>query len=1317
MLFAPLGAFYFYIYVINDSDLEEARKDNLMFPKMENIAFTKIWTEGLFKLEKINRKALWKIFPDLAMMIVVCLLDCLLKLSSTESKLPLTVDKDYEIKFHGIGNFITFLQGSSVGYMQLKFNVINFGVMGNTKDRRGGYIYAVLCGIFGFFYTINHFNYLPRFFLGILLFFAGTGFVAENLWGSRMFLSFREWIQILVILAVFIITDTLLYAVIVGGIVTGFDFIIRYAKVPCTSGNPLRGGELVSRERHNPVLQRNLQHIASCWLLIIKLKGFVFFASAQKLTQYIRAEIQSQAHIPEYRRLKFITIDCQLLDGMDASAAKAMKKLDKEARSLNMRLIWSHVEEKFVTELTSRGLIESTSDLFQDLDEVKTYVEQHAIEYRTHVQKKWLQLHPSFMLAHQMMRLRVAFEPFAHVFQVEAMRRGCPWQYCGVLQLKAFETVLWKPGQRNQDLFLIHSGSVGIFHSRPESGADWGDDVPPMAIYRHGWFLNREVLVRAPTRDYAVACADGEALFWNERQFARMAREAPFMASAISKMVMKQQASATDIEQLVVRPEDMPVFDELLEEEECAMNNHFSLERKLTLAKSRTLKTSTSYSTLSPLESATTADKSLHPSSSPASRGSAMVYEVVSTAKGIVRNFSSQCRSVVPTPYPSSSCVEPYNAEGLPLGSEGSVVPPAPVQPYRATSADDVASLSLQSEVYNGSPGAGPIKELFVPRGRTSASSQIGSMQRSITHAGRFVEQRNANSLLIPEQLQHRLNGIQTAQVFDRINLYDSVAMSEKKSLPAMPKSFQADLEIAFSTYCEVDEGELEAYLDQKYLSAALMYAGIFNTVMRPGTLSPDRKFTLKDFLEIGHRATMATLNEKQDAQVEEIFEQFDSDGSGDFDRYEMIEMFRKMFHPDISIEEVDSVADAWMEPNSVNLSGDRINRQQFRAIMSHFIREHEQDWNLLCGFRELFGKDTIANHDTLTAATMVRNSLIDMSLDEAQELLWVADWRLHGRGDGESLEFADVVAAVLLDTDSDDRSKLPPKPKIPRRQRHSILQMSLPESHVPEKELDLPCEEAAVDDASDIPNVLVDLRDKDYELKQIYMWAKLQAPTERQSTQSDVVARTSTTQRTSDPSMRIVEKHDTDLGVETRVKVKQVFETIQPGADWRIRMYCLVEEPQSSRAAEALSLFMGTMIMASVFSLVLQPLTQRQDKPRLEEDVWFGLELFFTIVFTIELLVRWAVADAAGRQSKLGFFMVPSNICDLCAVVPYYVEAILDDQEDQFKLLRVARLMRLSRVMRLAKLSNRSTLIGPVAMVLTVIWGIYLKHESDENR
>jgi MFS superfamily sulfate permease-like transporter/Ca2+-binding EF-hand superfamily protein/CRP-like cAMP-binding protein len=1358
ILGVPMICFYVYIYAIDGSNLEAARKDKLLFPVMENVAFYKVWEESWFKLDKINGKALLKTGPDLGMMIVVTLLDCLLMLSYTESNLPVTVIKDYEIQLDGLGSIVTAIMGSPVGYMILKFNVLNYGVMGNVKDRRAGVIYAVLCGV-GYFFSIELINYIPRFFLGILLFFAGAGFVAENLWGSRKHLSLHEWMQIIAILVVFILTGELGYAILVGGLLTGLDFIFRYARVPCTSGNPLRGGELVSRERHGPVLQRNLQHIANSWLLIIKLKGYVFFASAQKLTQFIRAEMESQASVAEYRRLKFITIDCQLLDGMDASATKAMKKLEKEAHALHMRILWSHVNDKVVQDLKQRGLVQTERDIFEDLDEVKTYVERHALEYRACVQRKWLKLHPAFMLAKEMTHARVAFEPFKNVFLVDAVRRGCPWQYCGVLPVKAFETVLWEPGQLNQDLFLIHSGTIGLYSHKPnqDKEQDW-EDIKPLAIYRHGWFLNRDILIRAPTRHYAVCYSDGEVLYWNERQWSRMAREVPLMASAISKMVMKQQVLDSDHMQMVVHPDDKPVFDEICEEEEL-MNTTMSVNRHSLLPRSNSLKSRRSAkSSASNRTSATL--KTTHSSHS--------------SARAMLSNLKGYLYSSTPPP----NRAEEYNAAEHQLSdgrqSNGSMASmrssqgsggclpaeassqthgqvqcsahhmvDAPEIPTTFDSTHTDTTLKEERPEQAMRPasslkarGSRPSLFSFLPHlfdDMVGGTASAATGEDEFSRAGRYVEKSTVAQLLIPEQLKHRLNGIQTAQVLDRLDLYHSATESQSSSTPRLPKLFEADLVIAFNTYCEVDE-DGPPYLDAQNLPAAIMYSGIFNTLVKPVAPLQQRKMSLRDFIRVGHKAVMATLSDEQEKRIDKVFQEFDADGSGELDREELIQMFRRMFHPDISIEEVDGVASAWLDEED-DTTSDTIDKVQFRAIISHIIREHEQDWTLICGLRDLMGKRNIDNNDKLYATTMVdftERMKSPLTLEEAEEMLWVADWRLQGHGEGRSLEFVDVVAAVLLDINLPQHTKLPPRPRV--RNKNSSAQSTQlsrlcqfevgrcecgnifkedsvfcrrcgrkrPEQHKNDNETET---------SEEFLKLIVDLRDEAHDLNHLCAWAKNMAPPARSLLEEEIDHEIEDTRQL---HKQIMDRHDGNARKNQteheKAKVPSTF-TLGEDKSLKMRIWCLLEEPRSSKCANLLSMFMGIMIMASVMALVFEPLTERTDRPQSEIDAWKIVELYFTVIFSMELVVRFCVADAVQGQTRTGFLKAPSNICDFTAVLPYYVEVVIGEHDnDQFKLLRVARLMRLSRVMRLAKLSNRSAMFGPIAMVLTVIWGIYLK-------
>jgi len=549
-LLIPLAMFYGLVYG-SGSDVNQAREANFMFPEIQNVDFWTIWTDSIGKSGQINIKAWMKTLPDLVIMIIVCVLDNLLKLSSTETKLPVKVDKDYEIQVHGLGNILTTLCGSSVGYMQLKFNVINYGVMGNAQDRRAGFMYAAACGVC-FFWSIDLANYMPRFFLSALLFFAGAGFVAENLWGSRKYLSFPEWMQVVAILAVFVVMNSLLHAVIVGCLLVGGMFIVKYAKVPCMVGEPQRGGDIVSCERRYATLQRVIQHIASEWLLVIRLKGFLFFASAENLVNHLRGildigdktpeQLESEVEVKPYHRIRFLVLDCRALDDMDSSASKALAKLANECRLNGIKVIWSSITSEFAEDLKTKKALLEDEPWYRDIDEALLHCEDDVLKYRYKMQMKWHAAHPAFELAQDFAKQRQAFQPFDPFLGSIDAHFHCPWAFCHTMKIEAFKTLLWETGSANGVLYLVHSGAIALFEKLPTS------DRPsmPVAVYRHGWFLNREALLRTPARFLAICVESGEILFWTRKDWARMERDCPVLANKFNEEVMRQQSSDMD---------------------------------------------------------------------------------------------------------------------------------------------------------------------------------------------------------------------------------------------------------------------------------------------------------------------------------------------------------------------------------------------------------------------------------------------------------------------------------------------------------------------------------------------------------------------------------------------------------------------------------------------------------------------------------------------------------------------------------------------------------------------------------------------------
>ncbi|CAE7247852.1 unnamed protein product, partial [Symbiodinium sp. CCMP2456] len=350
---------------------EMMRDSGWLFPEVQNEPFYLVWLDSIGSTRNINFDAWAATLPDLGVMLIVSTMDCILKLHATESKLPLKVSTDDEALTFGLFNYLLACCGAATGYMQLKFNVISYGVMRNAHDRRAGMIFAMLCGA-AYFSTVEHFNYLPKLFLSALLFFAGAGFVTDNMWGSRKFLHFSEWMEIVVILIVFIaVGQSMIWAVVAGLVLSAIAFIAKYARVPSMDGLPKRGDQVVTRERPvGEVGHQSFMHIASAWILIVSLKGYVFFSSCVQVMRSVEEHFQKEdaKKVPGYRRLKFLVFDGSALDGMDASGAMCMAKLSRKAKQRGMRVIWCNIKGNLAEELRVRSILASAEDLFEDLD-------------------------------------------------------------------------------------------------------------------------------------------------------------------------------------------------------------------------------------------------------------------------------------------------------------------------------------------------------------------------------------------------------------------------------------------------------------------------------------------------------------------------------------------------------------------------------------------------------------------------------------------------------------------------------------------------------------------------------------------------------------------------------------------------------------------------------------------------------------------------------------------------------------------------------------------------------------------------------------
>lgn len=172
----------------------------------------------------------------------------------------------------------------------------------------------------------------------------------------------------------------------------------------------------------------------------------------------------------------------------------------------------------------------------------------------------------------------------------------------------------------------------------------------------------------------------------------------------------------------------------------------------------------------------------------------------------------------------------------------------------------------------------------------------------------------------------------------------------------------------------------------------------------------------------------------------------------------------------------------------------------------------------------------------------------------------------------------------------------------------------------------------------------------------------------------------------------------------------------------WRHRLYIVIfgHETKVGKA------FDTALFIAIILSVIVVMLESVADIRKDYRDVLYFSEWVFTIIFTVEYILRLACVPTPGKYAR-SFF----GIIDLLAILPSYLELIFAGTH-YFMIVRILRLLRVFRVFKLAHLlseadvliralsASRGKIFVFLCSVLTMVFVIgttmYIV-EGDENK
>eukprot|EP00943_MAST-04B_sp_MAST-4B-sp1_P006163 g6163.t1 len=359
-LFVPFIVFWVVVSVAGIPE-DTLRSSSLLFEYYEPHNVLNLYTKFYGDIGNINFSALLdpNIMPQMIVMWIILLIDCLLKIAATRSELEVDFDVRKEIELTGLENmFAAFAGVAAPGYPQVKFNVLSKGIIHNTLDRRVG----AFVGVFnGFFWitglSVPVLNYLPRFVFSLLLFYAAFPFIEKYLYkpvvrGMRL----QDILTIYMIVVIVVVMDSLkttlpsmLVAVGVGVLLSFVTFIHASVQVKvvrnCDSGEYFRS-KVVRTYWEEALLTRVGRRVQ-----IIQLDGFIFFLSANAIFDKVK-EIAAESDKRDVsEETRFLILDFFYVENVDESGLKTLKDI--------RRFIQNHDPHKIDLVITGHAKFES----------------------------------------------------------------------------------------------------------------------------------------------------------------------------------------------------------------------------------------------------------------------------------------------------------------------------------------------------------------------------------------------------------------------------------------------------------------------------------------------------------------------------------------------------------------------------------------------------------------------------------------------------------------------------------------------------------------------------------------------------------------------------------------------------------------------------------------------------------------------------------------------------------------------------------------------------------------------------------------------
>lgn len=316
------------VFAVLGRTLDQQRLEHWLLPATGRLTPTIPWSPEM--LWHIDWSALASQLPALGATVAVACLLLTVNVNLLEIGTQQDVDVDRDLRANGAAAVLSGLAGGVMGIMSAVRSAQLYRL--GSRSRLTPLFTGLAVGVVPMALP-DIFGLVPRAVLGALLLTIGFNTLENWLVKIRRRLSLAEWLTIPAVLLVSVWFG-LPAAVFIGLVLGCATFAVMYSLASPIRAR-YRGDVAQSNVVRSPAERAVLLDHADA-VLVLYLQGFLFFGTASRLLQEIKAEIARYHGV-----LRHLVLDCSNIDGLDGSARATFDRMRQIAIANGITLTYA----------------------------------------------------------------------------------------------------------------------------------------------------------------------------------------------------------------------------------------------------------------------------------------------------------------------------------------------------------------------------------------------------------------------------------------------------------------------------------------------------------------------------------------------------------------------------------------------------------------------------------------------------------------------------------------------------------------------------------------------------------------------------------------------------------------------------------------------------------------------------------------------------------------------------------------------------------------------------------------------------------------